>query len=166
MSASRSPLRTREPAPRSPIFTNPDLRISDADRTDVADRLARHYGDGRLDQAEFNERLDQALRAKTQSDLHGLFTDLPPTDGDAADPVKATEAVEATPRRRRCGCSPHRCGHSLRRRGPALRRLLFLGFIVVVTAIVARDLVRVSVTPWLLIALLAFAWLRVRPRRR
>jgi Domain of unknown function (DUF1707) len=159
MSASRSPLRTRGPAPRSPIFTNPDLRISDADRTDVTDRLARHYGDGRLDQAEFNERLDQALRAKTQSDLHGLFTDLPPTEADAADPVEVAAAVEATHRRRRRGHSPHR-------RGPALGRLLFLGFIVVVTAVVARNLVRVSVTPWLLIALLAFAWLRVRPRRR
>jgi hypothetical protein len=75
-------------------------------------------------------------------------------------------AVEATHRRRRRGHSPHLCGQSPHRRGPALGRLLFLGFIVVVTAIVARNLVRVSVTPWLLIALLAFAWLRVRPRRR
>ena len=49
-----------------------DLRISDAERSEVADLLSRHYGDGRLDQAEFNERLDQAMKAKTYKDLSGL----------------------------------------------------------------------------------------------
>ena len=47
-----------------------DLRISDAERAEVADLLSKHYGDGRLDQAEFNERLDQAMKAKTYSDLY------------------------------------------------------------------------------------------------
>ena len=56
-----------------------DLRISDAERAEVADLLAAHYGDGRLDQAEFEQRLDQAMRAKTYRDLGGLFADLPPT---------------------------------------------------------------------------------------
>jgi hypothetical protein len=28
-----------------------DLRISDAERAEIADLLSRHYGDGRLDQA-------------------------------------------------------------------------------------------------------------------
>jgi Flp pilus assembly protein TadB len=62
------------------IYTNPDLRVSDAERSEVADRLAKHYGDGRLNQDEFNERVDQAMNAKTQSDLSGLFTDLPPLE--------------------------------------------------------------------------------------
>jgi hypothetical protein len=62
------------------IYTNPDLRVSDAERSEVADRLAKHYGDGRLTQDEFNERVDQAMNAKTQSDLSGLFTDLPPLE--------------------------------------------------------------------------------------
>ena len=56
-----------------------DLRISDAERAEVADLLATHYGDGRLDQAEFEQRLDQAMRARTYRDLGGLFADLPPT---------------------------------------------------------------------------------------
>src|ERR1700733_15523156 len=57
-----------------------DLRISDAERSEVADLLSKHYGDGRLDQAEFNERLDLAMKAKTYKDLSGLFADLPPTE--------------------------------------------------------------------------------------
>jgi hypothetical protein len=54
-----------------------DLRVSDAERQSVADQLSQHFGDGRLDQAEFDERLSQAMNAKTYRDLDGLLTDLP-----------------------------------------------------------------------------------------
>ena len=54
-----------------------DLRASDVERNEVADKLSRHFAEGRLDQAEFNQRVDQATRAKTRADLHGLFADLP-----------------------------------------------------------------------------------------
>jgi hypothetical protein len=64
------------------------MRISDAERADVADLLSRHYGDGRLDQAEFNERLDQAMKAKTYADLGGLFADLPRTEEEAVEGPK------------------------------------------------------------------------------
>ena len=57
-----------------------DLRVSDADRQAIADQLSKHFGDGRLDQAEFDERLSQAMSAKTYRDLDGLLTDLPPTE--------------------------------------------------------------------------------------
>jgi hypothetical protein len=53
------------------------MRVSDADRAQIADRLAKHYGDGRLDQAEFELRLDKAMRATTVADLSGLLSDLP-----------------------------------------------------------------------------------------
>jgi hypothetical protein len=66
-------------------YGQPDVRVSDAERSEVADRLAEHYGDGRLDQSEFNERVDQAMRAKTRSDLAGLFDDLP--DAEAPEVV-------------------------------------------------------------------------------
>ena len=58
---------------------NPNLRVSHAERTEVADSLSKHYGDGRLDEEEFNERLDRAMKAKTQSDLDGLLDDMPNT---------------------------------------------------------------------------------------
>jgi hypothetical protein len=56
-----------------------DLRVSDAERQAVADQLSQHFGEGRLDQAEFDERLSQAMNAKTYRDLDGLLTDLPST---------------------------------------------------------------------------------------
>lgn len=59
------------------------LRVSDAERQAVADRLAQHYGEGRLDQVEFDERVGRAMSAKTRADLNGLFDDLPGLDGMA-----------------------------------------------------------------------------------
>jgi Domain of unknown function (DUF1707) len=54
-----------------------DMRASDAERNEVADKLSHHFSEGRLDAAEFKERLDRAMGAKTRGDLHGLFDDLP-----------------------------------------------------------------------------------------
>ncbi|HLX51077.1 MAG TPA: DUF1707 domain-containing protein [Streptosporangiaceae bacterium] len=90
-------MTTRTSAFRRIIYTNPDLRVSDAERSEVADRLAKHYGDGRLTQDEFNERVDQAMNAKTQSDLSGLFTDLPPLDEGPEVPARRSR-VRANPR--------------------------------------------------------------------
>ncbi|MGO8862720.1 MAG: DUF1707 domain-containing protein [Acidimicrobiales bacterium] len=63
------------------------LRVSDSERNEVADKLSRHFADGRLDQGEFKERLDAAMSAKTQGDLAGLFDDLPPLATESAPPV-------------------------------------------------------------------------------
>lgn len=54
------------------------MRVSDAERSQIADTLSKHYADGRLDEAEFNERLQKAMSAKTRSDFNGLLIDLPP----------------------------------------------------------------------------------------
>ena len=76
MSDFRTPawLLSQGPAPA-------DLRVSDAERQAVADQLSKAFGDGRLDQAEFDERLSQAMNAKTYRDLDGLLTDLPSAQG-------------------------------------------------------------------------------------
>jgi hypothetical protein len=58
-------------------YSDQHIRVSDADRAEVADRLAVHFGEGRLNQAEFDERVAQAMNAKTRGDLSGLFDDLP-----------------------------------------------------------------------------------------
>lgn len=60
------------------------MRVSDAERAEVADRLATHYSDGRLDKAEFDERVSRAMSAKTRADLNGLFDDLPDPGTDPA----------------------------------------------------------------------------------
>jgi hypothetical protein len=43
----------------------------------MADRLATHFGEGRLNRAEFDERVAQAMNARTRGDLSGLLDDLP-----------------------------------------------------------------------------------------
>jgi hypothetical protein len=56
---------------------HPDLRVSDAERDAVVTELGEHFGQGRLDQAEFDERVTKALSARTGRDLGGLLADLP-----------------------------------------------------------------------------------------
>jgi hypothetical protein len=137
------------------------MRISDADRAEVADRLSKHYSDGRLDQAEFNERLDRAMKAKTRSDLSGLFADLPA--GDA--PEQAVKAVRQ-PDRRRGNRRP-------------VQRVLGLILITVVAIFVARALMWPFLgffgfpghllfvpIPWILVAIVAFLCWRYATRHR
>ncbi len=138
MSEPYSPPWKRSSATRHASTAQPHLRVSDAERAEVTDRLSKHYSEGRLDQAEFNERLDQATRAKTRADLDGLFADLP--DIDAPVPPTAPAAV-ARPRTRR----PY-------------HRILFLALVVLITAAAGQALVHFYV-PWLLIGLLVFLWL-------
>ncbi|MGX4691968.1 DUF1707 SHOCT-like domain-containing protein [Streptomyces sp. JNUCC 63] len=55
----------------------PELRASDADRERVAEHLRDALAEGRLDMAEFEERLDAAYRARTYGELAPLTRDLP-----------------------------------------------------------------------------------------
>jgi hypothetical protein len=64
-------------------YSDQHIRVSDAERNEVADLLGRHYADGRLDQAEFDERANRTMAAKTRGDLAGLFDDLPDADSTA-----------------------------------------------------------------------------------
>ena len=106
-----------------------NLRVSDAERNEVADRLSRHFSEGRLDESEFKERLDAAMSAKTQGDLAGLFDDLPPLGSEPPPPPS---------RRRRL-----------------VPFAIMLAFIVVVagSTVSVWHIMRV---PWLLIAVIAF----------
>ena len=65
------------------VHSDQHLRVSDAERQAVVDRLAEHFAQGRLDQAEFDERSARAMTAKTRGDLAGLFDDLPETGAPA-----------------------------------------------------------------------------------
>jgi hypothetical protein len=53
------------------------LRISDADRHQVAELLRQSAGEGRLDIEELEERLEAAYAAKTYGELVPLTADLP-----------------------------------------------------------------------------------------
>jgi hypothetical protein len=114
---------------------HPDLRVSDAERNDVAERLSRHFADGRLDQPEFSSRLERATGAKTRRDLEGLFDDLPRL---ADEPL------------------PHRTRH---------RRLLPLMLVVILIAVVADSaLYQVHVTGVLVVVVGLLIWYRLGRR--
>ena len=144
MSAKRDNSRTL--GGFSPLFrgmySDQHLRVSDAERQTVTDRLAEHFADGRLDQAEFDDRVGRAMNAKTRADLSGLFSDLPETGAPAV--------------------ADHPLGR--RRRHPVLVFVLLVLFIMATAHAVLW-----ATLPWLWVAFLGVALLFVtgtigRPR--
>jgi hypothetical protein len=116
---------------RTSPATDTHLRASDAERNEVADNLSRHFAEGRLDAAEFKERLDQAMGATTRGDLNGLFDDLPRLVEEPAPP---------RPRR---------------------HRLIPFLFLLAVVAVAAGSTAWSFHLPWLLFVLAAlFLWNR------
>src|SRR5262245_66303288 len=71
---------------RSRWDARPDLRVSDAERDAVVTELGEHFGHGRLDQAEFDERVTKALSAGSGRDLRGLLADLPSARPESGTP--------------------------------------------------------------------------------
>jgi hypothetical protein len=126
------PSRTRGFSPLfRGLYSDQHLRVSDAERQAVTDRLAEHFADGRLDQAEFDDRVGRAMSAKTRADLSGLFSDLPETGAPAV------------------ADHPHR-----RRRHPVLLVVLLVLFIMAT----AHAVLWVTM-PWLWVAFLGVALL-------
>ncbi|RNL83823.1 DUF1707 domain-containing protein [Halostreptopolyspora alba] len=60
--------------------SSPQMRVSDAERERVAAMLRDHFEQGRLDDDEFNARLESAYEARTRGDLEPLTGDLPERD--------------------------------------------------------------------------------------
>jgi hypothetical protein len=139
MPTQSSPPRTSGFAPLfRGSYSDQHLRVSDAERQAVADRLAEHYGDGRLDQAEFDERVGRAMSAKTRADMSGLFTDLPEPKAQAGPELP---------------------------RGRHAHSALVLVLIVVITLAAAQAVVRATV-PWLWVGFLGAALLFATRGRR
>lgn len=59
------------------------LRAGDKDRDAVSEILRQAHVEGRLDNDEFQARLERCLTAKTYTDLDGLITDFPREGADA-----------------------------------------------------------------------------------
>jgi len=72
--------------PADPL-RSPALRASDADRDQAIELLRAAVADGRLDPAEFGERLDAALTARTREALAPLTADLAAAPGRDAVPA-------------------------------------------------------------------------------
>ena len=122
-------------------YSDQHLRVSDAERTAVAERLATHYSDGRLDQAEFDERVGQAMAAKTRGDLDGLFDDLPdPEPAGASRNARAGDPAVPYRRHRRSGFG---------------RMLLLVVLVIVALSVVGHVLTAFTFgVPWFWIAAL------------
>ena len=65
-----------------------DLRVSDAERAVVQERLRRAVGDGQLDLHEFDTRLQSVWAAKTRGELVRVTADLPEPPPPPAPPAK------------------------------------------------------------------------------
>jgi uncharacterized membrane protein YqjE len=128
------------------------LRIGDAERAAAADRLAWHFSHGRLDQAELDERLAQAMQATTAADLTELFADLP------ADEPVAAAATGGQPRLAAGRRHPARA-----RRRPWLTVVVLA--VCVVAAISVVHALAHSIVVLAVIGLIAAAWLRRRSVR-
>jgi len=74
---SRSMADAEQPSPMTTPKEMAEPRAGDADREAVAERLRVAAGEGRIDLAELDERLDRAYRAKTYGELDVLVADLP-----------------------------------------------------------------------------------------
>ncbi len=59
--------------------SGPAIRASDRDREAGLQRVQEAFAEGRLDDAEFDERMRAALTARTQAELDVLLADLPAT---------------------------------------------------------------------------------------
>ncbi|MBO0806002.1 MAG: DUF1707 domain-containing protein [Nocardiopsaceae bacterium] len=141
------------------------MRVSDAERSKVADLLGRHYSDGRLDKQELDERVSRAMSAKTRADLNGLLDDLPDLDP----PAGAGDSGGAGPRGNgglAGPTAPYRLG---RRRGRA-HPILIVVAAVILSSMAWHGLVHIFFVPWLvivaLIAVVALASRRSGRARR
>ncbi|MDA0566083.1 DUF1707 domain-containing protein [Streptomonospora sp. S1-112] len=77
------------------------MRASDADRDACAERLATALSEGRLDLAEYERRLDEAMNAVLIGQLRALTADLPlpppPAERDDFAPAAASRSALASP---------------------------------------------------------------------
>lgn len=69
--------RPHEPEDPARETDNSALRASDGERNATAELLRRHHAEGRLDNDEFEERIERCYAAKTRGELDALTIDLP-----------------------------------------------------------------------------------------
>lgn len=108
------------------------LRVGDAERQQAVSALGDHYAAGRLDQDEFDTRVQRAYASRTRVDLQGLFGDLPEPA-----PFRPLPAA---------GWQDGRVARERRRPRPALAGVPVFP-VLLVLAIVASALLRFPVFP-------------------
>jgi hypothetical protein len=77
----------------------PELRMSDADRERVTERLHTAFGEGRITQEEFEQRLNGVLSARVFSEIEPLVADLPGTAPPAPELIQLRTTAASLKRR-------------------------------------------------------------------
>jgi hypothetical protein len=90
--ASDPETRASDPGTRT---SSPEVRASDRERDAATHRLQAAFAEGRLDDAEFDERMRAALTARTRGHLEQLLTDLP--DSLPSTPGRSVAATAGRP---------------------------------------------------------------------
>jgi hypothetical protein len=164
MSNPVSPPQPAAPTLRRASWPGAEMRVGDAERAEIADLLARHFSDGRLDEAEFSERLDRAMRAKTVADLSGLLSDLPgePVPPEQGGRRQQRKILKAQLERERLALRHEQRAHRRAERQLRWRTMRWwpvLIAVIVAALLVARMLAH-SVGAWVVIGVIAFLWVR------
>jgi len=89
---SGAPVRLDDAASQAPA-----IRASDRERDAATQRLQEAFAEGRLDDAEFDQRMRTALSARTRPELDGLLADLPQPSPPAGPPATAGRPGSGTP---------------------------------------------------------------------
>lgn len=98
-----------------------DLRVSNAEREQVVERLQEAYAEGRLDHDEFDMRTHLAMTAKTRRELDVVLVDLQPVP--AAGRAPAAVAGPSTSEERMLGAVSHGLGYFTLFVGPLIMML-------------------------------------------
>ncbi|MFC5181727.1 DUF1707 and DUF4870 domain-containing protein [Actinomadura harenae] len=100
-----------------------ELRVSNAEREQVVERLQDAYAEGRLDHDEFDMRTHLAMTAKTRRDLDVVLVDLQPAPASAPGRAPATVAGPSTSEERMLAAVSHGLGYFTLFVGPLIMML-------------------------------------------
>ena len=110
-----------------PVSAAGNLRVSDAERNRVVEVLKQHTADGRLTLDEFEARVEEALSARTRTELRAVLRELPSLE------------TERSPRR-------------LAQPGPTMR----LPVVVIAVVLVWLTIGHLALWPFVIVAVLWF----------
>ncbi|HEU5270085.1 MAG TPA: DUF1707 domain-containing protein [Jatrophihabitans sp.] len=140
-----------------PYQSGRDVRIGTEEREQAVQLLSQHLSAGRLELAEFEERVTAAYGARTAGQLAALFADLP-----GPLPVLPGYRMDwgGGYRPDRSGYRVDRSGYRTARRGWVPRRAILVLLLIFLLAMLIAD---VAFPPLFLIPL---AWMLIHGRRR
>ncbi|WP_336205810.1 DUF1707 SHOCT-like domain-containing protein [Nonomuraea sp. LPB2021202275-12-8] len=163
-----------------------DLRIGDAEREQTMASLREHFAQGRLTHEELDQRLDQALAARTGRDLAQVTADLPGQQRGYREPAQHhdldwREAMRAHRRQMRAahhegwdrrGPRPGPPWHAPRsgppwrgHRGPGPIVPILFAFLIIGLMVGGLGVLKVLFFVWIGAMILGFATRRFRCRR-